>query len=485
MKRKLTRLLALAIVLGVFSVAFAQPHTAVLTLLFRKDLGPMEIDRISLGQGGLSPDPMWDSRVAEIRALHPRLIRLFVQEYFDLLPERGHYQFDKLDPSVDEIVRTGARPLMNICFKPKVLFPVVDQDIVEPKDYRAWDELIFHLVNHYKERGLTGIYWEVGNEPDIGERGGTPYRFQPESYVHYYQHTVTAILRADPEAHVGGPALANWRSPILPALIAFCARNKVPLDFVSWHNYDSHPAEIEATIRSVQSLLAAYPSLHPETVLDEWNMSLTTPPRDRRIQPAFIVETAWRMKEAGLSFSCYYHIRDYHVDRAVFAPFFSPAGASGMALWWNRMPQYDGLFDYQNVIRPSYFAFELLSRLTGDRLAAVSNDESVHALMTYDKSYGVYSLLFWNFSAEPIVVKVEPHDLTTRLTGKRRMLDADAPSNDENIRLRPLNDVKLGPESPPTEIRLGPYGIQFWSLEKNSHSRDSARLRSAPDDPRF
>ncbi len=462
------RLLALMLVTGVLSVAFAQPRTAVVKLSFGTDLGPMEMDRMSLGQGGLSPEPMWDSRVAEVRALHPRLIRLFVQEYFDLLPQRGHYQFDKLDPSVDEIVRAGARPLMNIDFKPRVLFPVVDQDIVEPRDYGGWEDLVFHLVSHYKERGLKGLYWEIGNEPDIGETGGTPYRFQPANYVRYYKHTVTAILRADPDAHVGGPAVANWKSPLLPALIAFCARNKVPLDFVSWHTYNSHPSEIEATIKNVKALLVPYPAIHPETVLDEWNMSLTEPPKDPRIQPAFVAETVWRMKESGLSLSCYYHIRDYHVDRAVFAPFFSQAGASGMALWWNRMPQYDGLFDYQNVVRPAYFAFELLSRLTGDRLAAESDDRAVHAFLTYDKSYGVYSLLVWNFSAEPVAVELEPHNLTAELMAKRRMLDADAPSNDENARLRPLDDVKLRPGSP-TKIQLEPYGMQFWSLEKNSH----------------
>jgi len=33
------------------------------------------------------------------------------------------------------------------------------------------------------------------------------------------------------------------------------------------------------------------------------------------------------------------------------------------------MPQYDGLFDYQNTLRPAYFTFQLLSRLLGQRLA--------------------------------------------------------------------------------------------------------------------
>ena len=44
-----------------------------------------------------------------------------------------------------------------------------------------------------------------------------------------------------------------------------------------------------------------------------------------------------------------------------------------MGRWWNRMPHNDGLFDYQNTIRPAYFAFKLLSRRTGETVL-VSND---------------------------------------------------------------------------------------------------------------
>jgi hypothetical protein len=156
---RVTRFLTVVLAAGMTAAAAAQTRNATLTLDFAKDIGPMEMDRISLGQGGLSQDPMWDNRIAEIRALHPRLIRLFVQEYFDLLPANGRYHFDTLDQSVDEIVRAGALPLMCIAIKPKVLFPKVDQDVVDPNDYGKWEQLISHMVSHYKEKGLTGLYW--------------------------------------------------------------------------------------------------------------------------------------------------------------------------------------------------------------------------------------------------------------------------------------------------------------------------------------
>lgn len=459
---------ALFLLAGCVTLACAQSSTT-LNLYFGKDQGPMEISHMALGQGGLSPDPIWHSRVAEVRALHPALIRLFIQQYYDLMPSIGQYHFETLDQSVDDIVAAHAKPLMNIDFKPPALFPKIDDKIVDPNNWEAWEDLVSALVTHYKQRGLTGLYWEVANEPDIGEIGGTPYFFTAANYPEYYRHTIDAVLRADPTAHVGGPALANWKSPILPALLDYCAKNHVRLDFVSWHIYSSDPTAIENTIHSVKALIAQHPSLKPETILDEWNMALTVPPTDPRIQPAFILETAWRMKDAGLTYSAYYHIRDYRVDRSDFTPFFSLKGASFMAMWWNRMPQYDGLFDFQNVMRPSYFSFLLLSRLTGDRLEAVSSNPSVHAFLTYDKSYGLYSLLFWNWSPNATDISIQPHDLPGALYATRRVLDAESPSNAENTRLHTLDNITMSPGTGPVSIHLAPYGVQFWSIGHERH----------------
>jgi hypothetical protein len=457
----------LVAVLATLCIASAQTRTASVRLSFGQSSGPLEIDHIALGQGGLSDNPMWGDRTAEIRALHPRLIRLFIQEYFNLLPAPGKYHFDTLDRSVDLILRAGAKPIMNIDFKPHVLFPVIDQDIVEPRDYKMWEDLVFNLVRHYKQRGAGIQYWEVANEPDIGEDGGCPYRFKPDNYVRYFEHTAAAILRADPDARAGGPALAGWKSPLLPALLDAAASKQFPLQFVSWHIYNSDPLAVRETIDGVKALLKQHPSLHPETILDEWNMSLDHPSQDPRFQPCFIAETAWQMKEGGLDYSCYYHIRDYPVEWDRFEDFMSPHGVMFMARWWNLMPQYDGLFDYQNTLRPAYFTFKLLSRLGGERLGVESGDAAVHGFLTHDTKYQLYSLLLWNFSAEPANVRLQMAGLPGTLVAKRRQLDALAPSNDENARLRPLAGVTVKPGDAPIEVPLDPYAVEFWSLEES------------------
>jgi len=249
------------LVLALLALTAAAQTPARVEVIFANRLGSLNISQMALGQGGLSEDPMWASRVAEVRALKPRVIRLFVQEYFDLLPKRGRFHFDTLDRSIDAILITGAEPLMCLCFKPRILFPEINQDVVEPTDYTKWENLIFRLVRHYQQRGAHIRYWEVGNEPDIGEDGGCPYRFKPDSYVRYYRHTAAAILRADPQARVGGPALASVHSPLLPALLDAACTNQTPLHFVSWHTYTSPPGAVRKTIQYAKDLLNKYPAL--------------------------------------------------------------------------------------------------------------------------------------------------------------------------------------------------------------------------------
>lgn len=457
------RLFAFAVSLGIL---LAQDATIPVKLDLRSRLGPMGIDRFGVGQGGFSPEPMWSERLSEVRNLKPRVIRLFMQEYFNLLPKRDRYQFETLDRSVDLIVKTGAKPLLCIAFKPKVLFPTIDQNNVVPSSWEDWDALIYNLVKHYKDRGGKGWYWEVANEPNLQSGGGTPYHFTPDNYTGFYQRTVAAILRADSEAHVGGPALAGWESPILPALLAFCDTNKVPLHFVSWHGYGNDPMSFRKSIEGVKRLLAKHPSLRPETVIDEWNMALGVSVVDPRFQPCFIAETSYQMLEAGLDLSAYYHIRDYPLAVDEFLRFFPKEYTIREMLFWDRRPIYLGLFDLQNRVRPAYFLMKAMSRLTGTRLRVESPSPAIHGLAATDEELKTTSVLLWNFSKFPARVSLEIGNAPAELLARTFVLDSTGPSDDDTARLRPLQPVPLKGGSCSLPLELEPYGVILLSLEE-------------------
>jgi hypothetical protein len=280
---------------------------------------------------------------------------------------------------------------------------------------------------------------------------------------------VEAIRRADPESKVGGPTAANARTPVLSYLVEFADKNHVPLDFVSWHLYDNDPRKFRDTMTYIKDLLATHPSIHPETFLDEWNDSLDNPPLDPRFQPCFITEVAYQMKEAEIDYMAYYQIRDYQLEPERFEKFMTPRGTQALDRWWNRAVQVDGLFDYQNNIRPSYFAFKLLSRLTGNRLRLETDDKAVHGLAAWDDKLGLYNVLIWNFSQNPVQVDLQLEGETSELKLSPRVLNATAASDDENVRMTPLQSTHVKPGNMRVGLNLDAYGIELLTFANNGH----------------
>lgn len=446
-------------------LAAGPPPNVTLTVDTSQSLGKIDLTRYALGQGGLSDKPMIDGVVDQIANLHPQTIRLFVQSYYRIYPAHGRYHWDTLDKAIETILATGAKPIMCLTLKPKALYPKIDQNIVFPTSWKDWDGLIYQLVKHCNQDKKYGIqYWEVGNEVNIGEEGGTPYLFKPDDYLIYYTHTVNAIRRADPQARVGGPALAGYKSPIVDALLQYCGSGKAPLDFLSWHIYDSDVKEFRRSIEYMKTKLAKYPRLKGvETVLDEWNMSLSNPDLNPYFQPAFIMENTYDFYQEGLTRSAYYHIRDYFVDPKNFLISESKAGADAMEHGWNDEPNYDGLYDNQGRVRPTYYAFKLLSLIQGERLALEGTNSEVKGFAARDGQFT--EVVFWNYPSGE-------EEKTLRVTVRfpfvkegefqvAKLNPVSAVNNIEVVRHQDLSNLTKNP----IQINLRPYEIYWVELE--------------------
>jgi hypothetical protein len=215
----------------------------------------------------------------------------------------------------------------------------------------------------------------------------------------------------------------------------------------------------------MHDLLRQHPSLHPETVIDEWNMDPAPGDIDPRLQPAFVAETTFQMISAGLDLSCYFHIRDYPFDEDAFKNFYPAHDVAEQKRFWDRHPIYFGLFDYQNQVRPAYFVFKLLERLTGDRIALDSSSDTVHGLATYDKTLGASSILLWNYSDKETDLSIHLNNIPTGTTASRYVLDALSPNAADAARLQPQPTQKLSKGSGDLSFRLQPWGITLVSLE--------------------
>ncbi len=425
----------------------------------------IDMTNYGIGQGGLSSRPMIVPYVEQLKPLRPQVIRLFVMEFYDLLPSRDRYNWEKLDRELEAIVATGATPLPALCMKPAVLFPLLDEKVVHPARYEDWDRFIEQLVRHVNVERKFGVkYWEVGNEVDIGERGGCPYLFDPAGYVEYYTHTVNAILRGDPSAKVGGPALGYHDDPIGDALLAHAAAGKAPLHFFSFHTYSNDLSVFRKRIRDVRARIAAYPQLREvETNLDEWNMSLGEPVADPAYQPAFVLAVSRLMLDEGLTRAQYYQISDYFLNADDFVRILSAPRLRTTLRQWNDMPIYLGLFDQHGRLRPTYHAFRLLAQIRGQRWRVSGIDAGLGGLAAENEN-GL-QILLWNFGEQG---RPEAVETTLRLTtpfGRKYQLLRLNPhacvNNLEWVRGGSAADLHEGG----LELAVEPYGIRWLAIE--------------------
>jgi xylan 1,4-beta-xylosidase len=168
------------------------------------------------------------------------------------------YDWTILDKIFDTYKATGITPLVEIGFMPEALstHPEPYQHhwpkdfdtgwAYPPRNYEEWSDFIYHWVQHTVDRyGAAEVAkweWEVWNEPDIFYWHGTA-----EEYFKLYDYTVTAVRRALPGAHVGGPATTGPGSQkaadFLRDFLKHCANGQnyatgkkdVPLDFIAFH----------------------------------------------------------------------------------------------------------------------------------------------------------------------------------------------------------------------------------------------------------
>ena len=172
------------------------------------------------------------------------------------------YSWAILDRIFDAFHASGVKPLVEIGFMPEALstrpepyrhdFPrgkvnnIYTGWAYPPNSYPKWSELVFQFVHHLRDRygdaEVKTWLWEVWNEPDIGYWQGAP-----EEYFKLYDFSVEAVLRAFPEARIGGPDTTgpgnSKAADFLRAFLKHCAHQGnyatgkpgSRLDFISFH----------------------------------------------------------------------------------------------------------------------------------------------------------------------------------------------------------------------------------------------------------
>lgn len=364
------------------------------------------------------------------------------------------YDWTILDRIFDTFHAAGVKPLVEIGFMPKALsthpdpyrhnFPqgsIYTGWAYPPKDYQKWSDLVFQFVRHLRTRygddDVKTWLWEVWNEPDIEYWKGTA-----DEFFKLYDFSVEAVLRALPEARIGGPDSTGASYPkaaeFLRMFLEHCAHQKnyatgkigTRLDFISFHPKGSPKwmgDHVQMGIsRQLASIQAGFKIV---SSFNEWrNMPIILGESDpegcaacsarNNPQNSYRNGPLYAAYEAEVLF---HTIALSHIEDA------NLLGAVTWAFEFENQPYFEGFRELatNGLDKPVLNVFRMFGLLACEREQVISSEAlstadvvrngvralpEINAIAT--RSGHEVAILLWNYHDEDLPVPASPIDLT-------------------------------------------------------------------------
>jgi len=222
-------------------------------------LEPVDTEFIhAFAQGGEESADMIAPVVKQVSALKPRLIRIdHLYDHYNVVGRSGDqltFDFLKLDAMVNSILATGAKPVFALSYMPSVI--AKDSSVINPpNNWEDWSLVVQRTIEHYSGKGgrnMSGIYYEVWNEPDLAQFGSWKMGGE-KNYLTLYQYAAVGASRTQNvnPFYFGGPSTTGLYKNWITGLLTSGFR----VDFVSWHTYLSDPRRFAKDQANVGSWL--------------------------------------------------------------------------------------------------------------------------------------------------------------------------------------------------------------------------------------
>jgi len=383
-------------------------------------LGPVPNGIVGLSQGG----GMSDYEDATAKKLKEGGFKWFRMDnvFTPILKKNKEggvvYDWTDFDRRVDFIHKIGADPILAVSYMPQLLDAVPDNERHSaPKDYGAWEDLCYLAAKRSLDRGQRIPFWEVWNEVNTGwlkpgpkDAGSEAFqkmydqaigrsetnqaivrRF--EAYCKLYRASARGLRRADPQAKIGGPALASGPMEngkecghcshgkgFARGLMLWCQQENLPLDFLSWHEYFQSPQTIAREAETFRGYLDEFPSLK-ETVrsfmITEWNEAWWPDrPQDHELGAAWCASSITRAFIPA------------RIDRPCF--FYVKQGDMGFRGDYSLLMK-------DNVPKASYNVAKIFNGLSGVWVALSGMDGDVSGVAAWDTSQKRLAIVLVNF----------------------------------------------------------------------------------------
>jgi xylan 1,4-beta-xylosidase len=343
----------------------------------------------NFSQGGEEPKDMIAPVKNEVANLQPEIIRIdHIFDYYVGINGRV-YDFSKLDQIVQTILDTGAKPMFSLSYMPPEI-AVDGQKTSPPQNWNQWNELVKATISRYSGQNnfnLNNIYYEVWNEPDLF--GGWHYGREP-NYLTLYYHTVKSAQEIENVNNfkIGGPATTGFYPNWIKALFDYCYKNKLRIDFVSWHHYSKNINEYLRDFEKLNQILTDYGDyFNVERLITEYGPDSENSP--------------WYDNHLGAVHSLAGVTKLMGKVHRIFAFQLKDGPSPESKKYWGRW----GLISHENheiSLKPRYYAYQFLNQLEGQQLplegegswvsaAAVKKDNKIQVLVVnYDPSNNHY-----------------------------------------------------------------------------------------------
>lgn len=231
----------------------------------------------AFAQGGEEPIDMIAPVLLETKALSPKVIRIdHIYDHYNVVSKNGgtlQFDFSKLDEVVSTILATGAKPFLSLSFMPSSI--AKDGVIINPpNDWNEWAAVVKRTIEHYSgkgEKNISGMYYEVWNEPDLDQFGSWKLSGE-KNYLTLYKYAATGAQQATnvQPFQFGGPATTGLYKNWILGVVNTGAR----VDFFSWHSYLANPKQFTTDQHNLSTWLLAYPAYTTKpTIITEFGFT--------------------------------------------------------------------------------------------------------------------------------------------------------------------------------------------------------------------
>ncbi len=356
------------------------------------------------------------------------------------------YNFSEMDQMATLLNGCGVAPYWAYCYVPAPLQSVPGDQRSTPTSYSAWGDILktyaAHAASGPAEHRVG--YHEIYNEPDNRDF----FSGNINDYLQLYESGVRGIRNGDPDAVVGGPAIAFTDAWVTPFLEHVHTRS-LPLDFFSFHFYPTVPynsSTVAGVINEMRAKLAVYPEFATtEMHLNEYNSFKIDYPRGGK-------QERHQLASAMLS-DFHYFLTQPDLTMVHWAQFQDTGGGN-----------WSGMISRSGHRKAVFNAYKLYQEMPEDRVSLnIDGEHEVEGFASSDGSRA--AMLLWNTTTHTQELSVQLQGLPQETNVlKVYRIDADHGSwgdNETNELLPLVESHRLTRTSQRWNGALPPFGVVY------------------------